>query len=211
MRHVMFDIDGTLTQSYEFDTECFISSVKDITGLNINPNWSDYLHVTDTGILNEFIGSNEIPDKRKIHCKIKDTFIQKIKERISIEPVSEIPGASRFIRHLVSMEGVKVSLATGGWYESALLKLKSAGIDISNIPMASSNDHYSRVEIMKIAASRATEGKSLPCTYFGDGSWDKKACKALGFNFVLIGNKLSHKPNIKNFESINEALSCAGL
>jgi hypothetical protein len=104
-----------------------------------------------------------------------------------------------------------VSLATGGWYESAVLKLRSAGINFDGISIASSNDSSIRTEIMKIATSRTTKGNECQCTYFGDGIWDKRATEKLGYNFVLVGNKLVHKPNINNFKSQNEVMACIGL
>ncbi len=105
------------------------------------------------------------------------------------------------------MSNVIVSIATGGWYESAALKLRSAGIEINSIPIASSNDHISRVEIMKCAASKAIGQNVYPCTYFGDGSWDKKACAQLGFNFVLVGNKIKHHQHIASFQPFDQALA----
>ena len=211
MHHVMFDIDGTLVKSYELDSRCFIDSVKDVTGIHVNSNWSKYRHVTDSGILEEITDVNEITNKQETHEKVKSVFIEKLEQSIANEPVQEIPGAASFLALLNSMNDVVVSLATGGWYESAVLKLRSAGIDFSSIPLASSNDNISRTEIMKTAVSSIADGKSYPCTYFGDGSWDKKACEQLGFNFVLVGNRLTHKPNIINFVSIDEAMACIGL
>ncbi len=51
----MFDIDGTLVQSYEFDEEIYARSVEEVIGSEINRNWSEYKNVTDVGILNEII------------------------------------------------------------------------------------------------------------------------------------------------------------
>ena len=89
--------------------------------------------------------------------------------------------------------------------------MESAGIDISNIPIASANDHHSRIEIMKISEKRAVKETRLSFTYFGDGSWDLKACKELGVNFVLVGDKLEHSQSIMNFKKQNEALVYIGL
>lgn len=50
----MFDIDGTLIESDDFDSECFTEAVKEVTGFDIDTDWSRYEHVTDAGILNEF-------------------------------------------------------------------------------------------------------------------------------------------------------------
>ena len=211
MHHVMFDIDGTLVESYELDSECFINAVKDVTGIGIDSNWSKYQHVTDSGILSEIIGLNNISNAQEVHDEVKKVFIKQLEQSIKENAFHQVPGASSFVSLLNSMSNVMVSFATGGWYESAVLKLKSAGIDFSQMPFASSNDHISRIEIMKIAAARANAGKSSSCTYFGDGSWDKEACQQLGFNFVLVGNKLEHKPSFRDFKSTNEILACIGL
>ncbi len=211
MHHVMFDIDGTLLQSYDFDSDCFVDAVKEVTGINVETNWSNYTHVTDSGILSEIIDSNTIPQQGEIHEQVKCVFVRKIEQSIKQNPVKEIPGAASFLALLDSMDDVVVSFATGGWYESAVLKLRSAGIDFSGIPIASANDHFARTEIMIIADSRATGNRELPWTYFGDGAWDKKACEQLGINFVLVGDKVDHHQKIENFQSVDEAMTYIGL
>ena len=207
----MFDIDGTLVQSYDLDTECFIDSVKDVTGIDIDSDWSKYRHVTDVGILDEFLTTQRIPNKPNVQEKVKQGFIERLSHSIAKQPVQQIPGAADFLNYLATLDGVSISLATGGWYESASMKLNSASIDFSSIPFASSNDSYSRIEIMQIAATRAAKEDHHPCTYFGDGSWDKEACEALGFNFVLVGNGLKHSPNLDSFEPLAQALAIIDL
>lgn len=211
MHHIMFDIDGTLIESYDFDSECLSEAVQEVTGYDIDTNWARYKHVTDAGILREFFEENSIDNKEIIAGKIKSAFIEKIQARIEKQSISEISGASKFIDKLKALDNVIISFATGGWYESAIIKLQSAGIDISNIPIASSNDHHSRIEIMKIAEKRAIKRSDLAFTYFGDGSWDLKACKELGVNFVLVGDKLEHNQSIMNFKKQKEAFVYIGL
>jgi beta-phosphoglucomutase-like phosphatase (HAD superfamily) len=207
----MFDIDGTLIESYDFDSECFTEAVKEVTGLEIDTDWARYKHVTDTGILNEFFNENNIENTNEVTENIKCAFLAKIQNRIDEESINEINGASEFITKLKELDDVVISFATGGWLESAVLKLESAGIDISGIPIASSNDHHSRIEIMKIAEQRAIKESRLSFTYFGDGSWDLKACKELGVNFVLVGDKLEHNQSIKSFEQTSKAFAYIGL
>lgn len=211
MLHVMFDVDGTLIESYDFDSECFTEAVKEVTGLDIDTDWARYKHVTDTGILNEFFNENSIENTNEVTENIKCVFLAKIQSRIDEESINEISGASEFITKLKELDDVVISFATGGWLDSAVLKLESAGIDISGIPIASSNDHHSRIEIMKIAEQRAIKESRLSFTYFGDGSWDLKACKELGVNFVLVGDKLEHNQSIKSFEQTSEAFAYIGL
>lgn len=207
---MMFDIDGTLVESYNLDSQCFVDAVKDVTGLSINSDWSKYHHVTDSGILNEVLSSNEIPNKKEIASKVKQSFLKKLEVSLAHQPVNEVLGASAFLELLKMKNNVVISLATGGWQESAILKLHSAGINCSSVSLASSNDHQSRVEIMKLASERAASTQ-YPCTYFGDGVWDKEACNHLGYNFVLVGSKFTHHPSILNFQSTKSALACVSL
>ena len=207
----MFDIDGTLVESYEMDSACFVQAVKDVTGVDIDTNWANYQHVTDSGILNEFIKLNGLDHNQHIHREVKKAFIELLEKSINENPIQQIPGASSFVSQLTSMSEVVVSLATGGWYESAALKLTSAGIDYAHLPIATSNDHESRIEIMQIAAARANASNVNTCTYFGDGSWDKEACRQLGYNFVLVGDKIAHDTSIEDYRATNEIAIVLGL
>ena len=105
------------------------------------------------------------------------------------------------------MDQVFVSIATGGWRESAMLKLNSLGFAVSSIPLASSNDYSSRVDIMKHALSKAPSKQIKSCTYIGDGAWDKKACEELGLNFLLVGDKVEHPQSVPNFINQKHVLS----
>jgi hypothetical protein len=64
---------------------------------------------------------------------------------------------------------------------------------------------------MKIAERRAVNGSNSSYTYFGDGSWDLEACKALGVNFVLVGDKIKHNQAIKNYKKQKKAFMYIGL
>ena len=54
MKVVIFDIDGTLTQTNAVDSECFIRSVREILGVeDFETDWSQYQFVTDSGVAQE--------------------------------------------------------------------------------------------------------------------------------------------------------------
>jgi len=212
LHHVMFDIDGTLVQSYEFDEEIFAYAVEEVIGYEIDRDWSVYENVTDVGILNEIIETHDLNlQKEQIQHKVKNIFIRGISNHIARSPTEEVPGAISFIDHLANLDNVIVSFATGGWYETAVLKLNSAGFNYSKHSIASSNDHFKRTEIMTIAKAKHPNQSDTFYTYFGDGIWDKKACEELGFNFVLVGNRTGHYQKINNFKAVNEALAYIGL
>lgn len=212
MHHVIFDIDGTLVQSNDFDANCFIDAIQESTGITIDNNWSKYEHVTDSGILNEIIISHDwIKQKEEIYKTVKDTFVNNIHEYLQKNQISEITGVSSFLSQLRENNEVVISIATGGWHESAILKLQYANIDFEGIPIVSSNEHFSRTEIMKLAESKIGNTTKCNISYFGDGSWDKKACKILGYNFIAVGNNIKHNQCIKDFTSIDKAMKYIGL
>jgi len=212
VHHIMFDIDGTLVKSDDFDEDCFIAAVSDVLGHDIDSNWNSYQHVSDTGILSEHLERKGITSgQEEIHKAVKKCFITKVQEYLSETPAVEVPGASKLIEEFKKLDSVSISIATGGWLETAILKLESAGLDVSGIPIASSNDHYSRTEIMKVAKEKANVSSIQPITYFGDAEWDKKASHELGYNFVLVGNRIRHNNSVADLKNINQVMAVIGI
>ncbi|MGO3667689.1 MAG: HAD family hydrolase [Vreelandella alkaliphila] len=212
MHLVLFDIDGTLVQSYDFDTECFQAATKDILGVTVGPDWSRYNHVTDSGILAEVIEELHLQsDSERITKEVKARFVSRVADYISFHDVLPIFGAYEFLSQLVARQDVSVAFATGGWSESARMKLEAAGIKFSSIPLASSSDHFSRIEIMRFAERRAGNGHYDSITYFGDGPWDQKASETLGYNFVSVGNRISSPQSIRDYSEADVAFRYIGL
>lgn len=210
----MFDVDGTLVLSDEFDGDFFVDAIWEVLGQRLDTDWTRYTHVSDAGILDQHICENGLLSQRdEISANVKKVFIKKIEKYLRENSVQQVPGASSFLSVLRRKENIVLSIATGGWYETALMKLESAKIDISGIPVASSNDHFSRTSIMKIAEEKAIGNNTtpIPCTYFGDGEWDREACKELGYNFVLVGNRANHNQNILDYRSEKEVFAYIGL
>ena len=204
MHHLIFDIDGTLVESFKFDEVIYCQSIKKVIGIEIDSNWSNYQHITDDGILNEVISTNGLDkDADEIRKKIRLAFIKGISNYVNTNKIKSIPGAIQFINRLSEMENIRVSFATGGWYETALLKLYSAGFNFTKKHIFSSNDHYKRTEIIKMAQSRLANQNNYSCTYFGDAEWDKQACKELEMNFILVGNRTNHHQQITDFYDLD--------
>jgi len=56
MKYIIFDIDGTLTNTKKVDDECFINAFEQTFDINIEQvNWEDIANVTDWGITEEII------------------------------------------------------------------------------------------------------------------------------------------------------------
>lgn len=212
MHLVMFDIDGTLVESHGFDADCFQAAIQDVLGISIDTDWEKYDHATDTGILNQVIdGMTLSEDRELVIASVKRRFIENISDYLNKNGISSLQGAADFLSHLMARKDVKLAIATGGWLESAQLKLRAAGLDTQKIPLASSSDHFKRVEIMKIAASRCGDFRYESKTYFGDGAWDLKASRVLGYKFIAVGSRLEYSPSIQDYRKIKDILGYFGL
>jgi phosphoglycolate phosphatase-like HAD superfamily hydrolase len=194
MHLVVFDIDGTLTDTNLADGECYWQAVCEVLGIaGEQPDWSGFRHVTDTGIAAELcfrhlgrgIRSGEIE-------AIGSRLVALLEVALAKDAIDrQIPGSAEILSILDNSSEFAVALATGGLRISAELKLRRAGLALSTLPLASSTDAVSRAEILRIAARRAAENnvtKFTSFTYVGDGVWDVKAAGELGWRFIGIGS-----------------------
>lgn len=187
----IFDIDGTLLESFETDCELFVRAVKEVLGIDVvNSDWSSYRHVTDEGILRDIIEDNGFGRDSELFESTKRHFISLLSDHIRANgPFAEIPGAVDFVSGLIEGGRHYVAYATGAWRESALLKLESAGFPISNIRVSTSSEFEDRVSIMRGALIDAPPTIQR-ITYYGDGAWDQAAVHELGWEFVPVGAAL---------------------
>ena len=212
MHLIMFDIDGTLIESCDFDADCFSEAIKNVTGHELNTDWASYNNITDAGILDEFITQHDLSDQRDlIHKEVKESFVKLVQAHLEVSPAREVDGAIDFLRQLQLRTDVEVAIATGGWEETARIKLQSAGFDISGLAFASSSDAIERTKVMQVSESRCSNTLFISKTYFGDGVWDKQASENLSYNFILVGNKLLHSKQVDNFQSPEAALFHLGM
>lgn len=188
MHAVIFDIDGTLLQSVSVDDDLYKASVTSVLGpVKFRPSISDYEFVTDSGILTQIMIDNSCRPVEGDIAEIKAHFLSNLSSHISENgPFCEIPGAKKILRTLRDSRKHSVAIATGGWLDTALLKLSSARFDLTDLPMATSDDSFDRTKIMRLALSRLGSGFGS-VTYYGDGPWDSKACLKLGWEFVAVG------------------------
>ncbi len=205
--HVMFDVDGTLIESYQHYEVCFLAAVKEVTGIDLHNNWNTYPFVTDKGILLTFI-ERQAPQftLQQLEQQVKPIFINNLKQCISQYPVKEVAGAKAFLKNLLHSGEFQISFATDCWKEATLLSLQSAGFNVDNFTMTSSDDHYARTEIMRIAKERAGDVDDFQLTYFGDSESDMRASDALKMNLVIVGNKIHHYQSINDFQDIPHVL-----
>ena len=116
------------------------------------------------------------------YSAVKGRFIELVRAHLDDErnSVVEIPGARSLISRLQAIPGLSIAIATGGWRETAELKLAHVGIQAAQIPLATSSEAQARVDIMRRAEQLAGSGLRFERrTYFGDTQWDRKASAGL--------------------------------
>jgi phosphoglycolate phosphatase-like HAD superfamily hydrolase len=147
--------------------------------------------VTDTGIAIEACARSgrRRPSLAELE-QVCARFTSMLAAAIRKDPhaCTAVPGAAEFIARLRSLPDIVVAFATGGWKAPARLKLTAAGIAHDGIAFASSDDDMRREEILRLACRRAAQTSTVDGfdshVYVGDGVWDAKCARALGYGFV---------------------------
>jgi phosphoglycolate phosphatase-like HAD superfamily hydrolase len=188
----MFDIDGTLTLTNDVDNRCYVRAMSQYLGRSVDDDWSRYRHVTDAGIARELFAAQGRPLEEL--PQVREHFVALLAESLEADPecCRQVAGAGRLLDQLRQRDDVAIGLATGAWRDSALLKLRYAGLAQRGLAFASSDDAESRTEIMLLCRQRAAAARSITTfdsvTYLGDGVWDAAAAASLGWRFIGIGS-----------------------
>lgn len=211
MHLVMFDVDGTLVDSAGFDGALYAQAVREVLNIDVDETWMSYRNVTDSGILEELLAEREFGRSvEELRAGVKRRFVELTEDYVArhLSAIREVPGAKILFETLCAVPDVRVAVATGGWRETAWLKLKSIGLALERLPLATASDSVERTNIMKIAEQRAMNGL-VPSrrTYFGDAAWDKQASAHLGYQFIAIGCRVEHEVRFQDFSDREAVLA----
>jgi phosphoglycolate phosphatase-like HAD superfamily hydrolase len=189
----IFDIDGTLTATNGVDDECFLRAIGETLHVDCGAvDWSDVPHVTDSAIA-RFLWMRHrgrAPEQRDLHA-LQRRFLTILRAELARAPerFAAIDGAAGILTHLRSV-GWHVAVATGGWGESAAVKLSAAGVTTTSVPLACADDAESREEIVQLAwrkAEAAAGARFERIVSVGDAVWDVRTARSLGLPFVGVG------------------------
>jgi phosphoglycolate phosphatase-like HAD superfamily hydrolase len=189
---IIFDIDGTLTATIKVDDYGFVQTYEDLYQIDLGKtDWNKFVNVTDQGITNQVFQEKfkRLPTTAEIDY-VKEHFLTLLTRQYKNEPgnFSEVSGAVDFVNELRD-KNFPIAIATGGWEETARFKLEKIGLELSEIPFANSNHHFSRREITEYAIDLAKEKYSTDfqrIIYFGDGQWDLLNCRELEIEFIGV-------------------------
>ena len=112
MKLVMFDIDGTLTNTYVSDENEFVRAIQEVLNISrINTDWASYRQVTSEGVLNEIARTRL---GRPVTRYESRAVQRRLVELLRGVKIAEIPGAAVFLRRRSTL-GHAVALASGDW------------------------------------------------------------------------------------------------
>ncbi|MBS1811118.1 MAG: HAD family hydrolase [Acidobacteria bacterium] len=224
MKLVIFDIDGTLTNTSQVDSICFERALAQASGLmSSEADWSDCPHVSDTGLTRHLYQNHfgrEPHDHEEV--SLRDCLVDLLNEHHAQDDswFAEIDGAAKMLIHLSEKAHWQIAVATGCWRASAEMKLKAAQLAVHQKPGGFAEDGPSRESIVTTAIQRASNHYGRinfdRIVSVGDGVWDVKTAANLEIAFVGVAQnsraellqKHGARHVVPDFKDISRFFAC---
>jgi phosphoglycolate phosphatase-like HAD superfamily hydrolase len=191
---LLFDIDGTLTDTSHDDGRFFCEALAEAGGVTEFP--SDLEHfpeVTAPAIARDLIARAQGRRAREGEVyRTREAMSKRWEQalRTGAVGVRSIPGAAEILTQARARDGYFVAIATGAWGPPALLKLQAARLPVDGLVLTSADDSETRRGILETAAILAASDRGIPgfahIVLIGDGLWDARAARAVGAGFVGV-------------------------
>src|SRR5215813_13071749 len=164
MKLVIFDIDGTLTQTSRVDEICFTRAFADTHGLEVlADHWIECPHVSDSGVtqhLFQYYFGREPHDHESGAIKRRLVDLLEEHHRLDQSYFAEIPRAASINYHGVP----------GGFAEDGVARESIVGAAISRSRASYRREHFDRIVSV------------------GDGVWDVRTAARLGLAFIGVAS-----------------------
>lgn len=195
MQLAIFDIDGTLVRTGNTNQVLYERIFREEFGINLAElDWSQARFSTDSGLMPfVFEQARGRPPAPKDISRVRRLFKNYWEEYLSsVSPRQfSVPGAAKLLGLLRQDQQWGVALASGGWKDLGLLKLRGIGVGIDGLAAAFADDAPARTRIITTAVERARKIHKTPVfdrtVYVGDAFWDVAAAARLGLAFVGVG------------------------
>ena len=187
---IVFDIDGTLTESVEIHQKGFINALTQLGVRKIDSNFKAYKHHTDSFIAKEIYENDK-------NTSFSETEVRKFEvlllNFIQNYQISEVKGAKRTVEQIENDTDFGICYATGSLLKPAKHKLDSIGLKYNCEQLIASNNIEDRENIVLKAIQSAKSfynaEKFERIISVGDGLWDLQTAKNLNLEFIGIGPK----------------------
>lgn len=187
---IVFDIDGTLTDTVDIHHAAFRESLKLIDVPEFKGAFGIYEHHTDSHIVRKIF---EHATKKTFEGSLMKKFEEHLEEKIRQCKIEEVKGAVQMIQKIEDQGTFGVCYATGSLLKPAVLKLEGIGIRFNPAQLVASNSMEEREKIVAEAIKNAGLYYGMEkfdrIISFGDGLWDLKTAENLAIEFIGIGEK----------------------
>lgn len=185
---VVFDIDGTLTDSVGVHQDAFAETLESFGFPDLNTDWASYRHHTDSGIFAEaweragFAGAADV-------TALEARFTPRFHAAAARRPIAEISGAAGLLSALEDTPWA-VAFATGSLADAARAKLAVTGCDADTAILVTASEFHTREAIVAAAVDRVRQAHGIEpggrVVSVGDGLWDLTTARALRLAFIGI-------------------------
>jgi len=193
-RLLIFDVDGTLTDSAGITRAAYESVVEELYGVSNSTRAIKPAGRTDRDIFFEILNLNqiEVADPNPEFRKFCDLYIPLLGRLLTESKKPRLLlGVKTLLEKLAALEPIHLALGTGNIEQSAYLKLNRHNI-ASYFPVGGfGSDSSVRSEIIAIALRRAQHYYRVPFSVrdtwvIGDTPYDIQAGRELGVNTLAV-------------------------
>lgn len=209
---IVFDIDGTLTNSVTLYHSVVIRCLNLMGIKEVDTDFSGYKYHTDSyGLKWNYENNFNRPYDRSLLKEFEDLIYNELSKH---PPVSEIAGAKNCVNDLLDAN-CGVAFATGSLLRPAKLKLDQCEIWYEEGLIATSSISFDRETFVLQAIENAKKFFNIEefdkIYSIGDGVWDMETAKKLGLTFIGIGKPHKEKLIAKGcsvyFDDLSELAS----
>jgi phosphoglycolate phosphatase len=186
---VWFDIDGTLLNAGLAGRRAYARALAEAERIEDDLAWVRFAGATDLDILRQCRRRHGRPDAPETAERFFSILEWRLREELTTHPPSLFPGVRELIAALARSPGVLAGLITGNTGPCARIKLEAAGIHGPFVLGAYGHEHGDRIEIARIALSRARRhglAADAPMALVGDTPADIAAGHAVGARVLAV-------------------------
>lgn len=192
---LVFDVDGTLTDTSAVDKLCYNNTFVNQFNQSLEDlQFMDYDQVTDNGLVMQVMKQYFDKDEPEWtdFLKAKSGFFLELMKSHQESPdlFKQIPGGAAMWERMSDAENVQLAVATGCWEMSAIFKLEKAGYDLGMIPFSHNDSSLTRSDILLDAIHQSKlfyqNSRYEKIIYVADGVWDFHVTQELGVPLIGI-------------------------
>jgi len=188
---ILFDVDGTLTDSGGAGKRAFERTLEELTGIKDGFRGVNYAGKTDIQILREALTNLSLNHDRQLSRRFFESYPRHLKAEISKTNGRIKPGVKQLLEKLKDCDHFFLGLLTGNVEVGARLKLESFGLNPFFPLGAFGGDEEDRNKLLPVAVRRLMEATRVQvdfseCVVVGDPPLDVECAKVHGAGSIAV-------------------------